>query len=72
MKSVRYLLAAAVLLGAAACAAPDSVTAPQAPPAARHDADGGIMGGDGIDLPGTFVDTLATQRGGGGLLGSGA
>ena len=82
MKSVRHLLAAVALLGATACAAPDSVTAPQQPPASRHDLGDPTISGDGVVIPGggnggpgAPVDTTVAGPGGdnrGGFIGSGA
>jgi hypothetical protein len=79
MRSVRYLLAAVALFGAAACTAPDSLTAPQSPPAARHDLGDPVLGGDGVmsggGTGGIGVDSTAAAPGGGnrgGFIGSDA
>jgi hypothetical protein len=78
MRPVRIFVAALALCAAGAgCRAAD-ITAPQAPPAARHDEEGGgAMGSDGITsgMTGATLgdSTAVTPPGGdrGGFIGSG-
>lgn len=49
MKTVRYLVAAAALLAAAACSQADGITTPRTPAAPRM--DGAFMGSGGFTAP---------------------
>jgi hypothetical protein len=51
MKHLRYFLAAAALLAAAACSQADGITSPSSPAAPRHDE--GFGGSDGVTSTGT-------------------
>ena len=71
MRPVRTFVALLALFAAAGCRTGD-ITAPQAPPAARHDdaASGGMMGSDGITSTGASTglnapgDSTVTNPGG--------